>query len=501
MSAELSDQLGLLFSRLSWPSPLVRERAAKAIADMLVDPSLANPVYQYLLSWLSEQKLESICFVGILPIARVSDYSQKRFDVVEIWNRLGAPSIVAWILLREIDPTFPININDALLYSPLSDVEIKHKEYFQKYIKYYIPPIYSFWAKHIEDRALTPFTSYWCSEWDQAVKRHTVALSDNMRYWMSHQGNKYTPADTKMSEIYRSAYIRTLARMVSDGRVDWEVATSLAAEICPIDLSLWHVRPQARPTWWPNCNEDAGEELDTTMLVVWRQVEQMWQHRKSLLSNKQILVSCDGFIGGKSEKSVYFLNIYGLFQRTEGIRTPDLQELAEMYQESTTFLANTKHRSKLRFDGVMQSDDLTACHHQISDWSIVSAIQSARASGAVSRWQRWRIGSLWLPSSCLLDSEIKFYCVEDGITIRHENNVIGVCRDWTDGIKERQHYELPSLSGQYLSIETDIIDAYADKTKSGFCWLCVLTVYFRRDGNSTKYETFQEVRIFGASNG
>ena len=64
----MSSWLDVLLSRLSWPSVIVRAQACRAIANLLIDKEFKEITYQSLTRWMSEQRLESVCFLGILPL-------------------------------------------------------------------------------------------------------------------------------------------------------------------------------------------------------------------------------------------------------------------------------------------------------------------------------------------------------------------------------------------------------------------------------------------------
>jgi hypothetical protein len=66
------DLWDVLFSRLAWPSPIVRERAAAQMSELLVNEEMRDTCLTGVCQWLSEQKLESKVIVGLLPVARAA---------------------------------------------------------------------------------------------------------------------------------------------------------------------------------------------------------------------------------------------------------------------------------------------------------------------------------------------------------------------------------------------------------------------------------------------
>ena len=101
------DEIDLLFQRLVWPSPLVRERAATAIGDLIAFSSQNKEIYLRLLNWIQEWKIESIIAIALLPIIKAfqltSDYDKLSFiNINEIINYISANSITIEKLLVEI---------------------------------------------------------------------------------------------------------------------------------------------------------------------------------------------------------------------------------------------------------------------------------------------------------------------------------------------------------------------------------------------------------------
>src|SRR5258708_1982043 len=65
-----SGHLDLRFSRLLWPSALVREGAACEVARLLLDAALVGVVSARFLQWLASLRHESACGVALLPLLR-----------------------------------------------------------------------------------------------------------------------------------------------------------------------------------------------------------------------------------------------------------------------------------------------------------------------------------------------------------------------------------------------------------------------------------------------
>ena len=91
---------------------------------------------------------------------------------------------------------------------------------------------------------------HWAYECDQIISHLGVAPSRNVfNYWLTKtsDGEHHVASDPTISEVYRSAYLRALARMAATERTTMADLSFLAALACPVDLDLWQIKPSARP--------------------------------------------------------------------------------------------------------------------------------------------------------------------------------------------------------------------------------------------------------------
>ena len=101
----MSDErhLPMLFSQLTWPSPLARERACTAIARLLIDPSHAPAVRDFFLCWLGAQPYESVCGLALLALlrAKMDGGGTCPIPVSDVRGSLRWPSMQSALLLAE----------------------------------------------------------------------------------------------------------------------------------------------------------------------------------------------------------------------------------------------------------------------------------------------------------------------------------------------------------------------------------------------------------------
>lgn len=493
--------LSWLLSRLTWPTLMVRERACIELATLLAHPQEGKAVQDALLTWIAAQQLESVAAIGILPFLYVQmRHEEYRAPMIELVNALHVPSLLAWLLLNELDGAHTLSLVHACRYTETAPKDFHSDPFFAKYVKNFLPPAYVDYIGFIEQQSSLPIWKQWSFEWHHAITH--LKLIPNRReldHWhrRSPGGERYAGVDMMLSEVYRSAYLRTLAwakdQGISPTTLQW-----FAAKTCPVDLDFWKVTPQRKPEWWPFI-QPAQSQLDTIEADIWQQVEALWQQNWMKPKNESSIVAACGVV---CYQNIFFeLEITGLFQRRIGPNMPALAEIATWHNRTKE--AKTKgsslviHRSSLlRFDGNIADIQSESRLHQLADWTLLSAIGPAEPA-AVHRWQMWRLDRpIWLPAPYLSESPLNIMCQPDAIVVQNDSGEIGRWRDWGDGLGEVVVEGLPSKSGQVLHMSKNVIEQFARQKEMTFCWLCQLTGHSKGPGQQ-EWVSSTVQRIYG----
>lgn len=491
------DPFDALFTQFTWPLSLVRERACSTIAELVADPASRTCALTHLLSWLKEQDLESIEANGLLILLRAQSLNSSvpLPEVSTLSNHLSRPSVLSWLLIEELYPGKGYPLEDSLHHSGEPSPSFVVSPLFHQQRENLLPPIYSYMAETIEGRGHFPFVRQWAYEWDQMAGHLEVAPSTKaFDYWLTKtsDGEHYVASDPIMSEVYRSAYLRALARMADLGgltRTDLSFLTALA---CPVDLDLWQLRPSARPPWWPQ-GKTTTSEFDSSIGIIWDQMADLWTQQQN---TEWTLAEASGFI--RRDTSVYEMEILGVFQKCLGPEEPKLTDVVDWYHNKNAVSLHCPN--PLRCRGTAETQPLGRLAHESGDWTMIPAAQSAHIAGNPPRWQSWRISRhVWLPTPGIVTSDaVTFGLDNDRIIARFGDIEAGRWFDWTDGLSDRIAEPLPPPSGQALQMPRRLIANFAKETNSTFCWICRLTVYYRKQ-TYEEYSEYTDCRAFGAS--
>jgi len=489
-----NQKLPLLFSRLTWPSGMVRERACTAIADLLVDSQWAEIVHRHLICWIKEQMLESLVGIGLLIYlrARLLDSNLRISAVEELLSALHRPSVLSWMLINELAPSRVHSPNWTALNSGSAPGDFEPAPFFIRYSRNFLPSKYTDLAERIEETRDIPFIRQWAFEWHKILERIGKKPSlGPMDFTGMENSDHYVVIDFELSEVYRSAYLRALAWAIMLGVLSETDAQFLAIIACPIDLGLWRLKPTSRPAWWPTPHEPEGK-IDTVPAQIGRQIELLW--------DKQRAERDDWIIGGASGRvhegaTIYDLEIFGFFQICLGALAPNPEELADWYRRRK----NLQYVPwSLHFRGGVDPVSPQTMSRNFGDWSVLPAV-SLFMPYTTPRWQYWRIyRGVWLPSPFLCSKRLTFQCSDEALIIRDGEEIIGKWNDWTDGLREKVSADLNPSTGQYLLLQREKVEAFASETKSVFCWICRLAGH-HREYDYQPYKHFADHRLYGTT--
>lgn len=493
----LDQELFFLFSRLTWVSGMVREKACVAIADLIINSRQSDIIQQKLLTWIKIQKLESIAVIGLLVFCRlkITDNNFIFLPLDEFKYAINKPSILSGIILSELFPNNVIAIDYLKLHSSTALSNFEISSFFTNYSSNFIPHVYTNYAKGIEIEKRIPFLRQWAYEWQQLLEElGKNPSSKSLDFWGRPNYEYYITFDAELSEVYRSAYLRTLAWAVTMGAISEKDAKIFAAKTCPIDLGLWRIAPTSKPIWWPKVEQLDGQ-IDTIPAQIWNQVEKAWQQQLSQ-DNDWIIAEASGRVSESGNTVAYDLEIFGVFQICNGTSVPNFGEITQWYSQENA--VREPSSDSIKFEGYIDVFPSNFIEETFGDWSVLPAAIPTYPN-TVPRWQSWRIKrNIWLPNPFFETETLRFYCSNDALITQDGEDIIAKWFDWTDGLGEKISANLSPATGQYLLIRQDKIKEIEETTNSVFCWVCRLTVYNRKyDGEP--YEKFTDYSQYGAT--
>ena len=492
---ERNPPLGILFARLAHPEGIVRERSCWAIARLLNSSSTTEPTREALTTWMNQQRLESIAIFALLIWirARAENAGIELPNPETIGSSFPRHSLVSWLLLQDVygpdcpEPDWKCTFSEGLRRDFTPD------PFFLKHAIHFVPPVYAENANQIAREKGIPFVSQWAWEWSGLVQDLSIIPDGHvLRSRGDADSDLHVCYDFRLSEIYRSAYLRTLSWAMHHRFLDREEALMHAVGCCPIDVGLWGIPPGHLPAWWPTVSEP-GDTIDETVGRVMERLKTLF-HEQTLSEDGCSLVEASGLIQGKNVHVE--LEIYGVFQKCLGPREP---EIAEVVQDFRWNIARPlAFDSWTRFSGHLIPWPQSSYVDNKEHWEIVPAFTRIE-SPVVSRWQWWRhYRQVWSPALCLVDGPLDISVTEDGVLYDYKSSQVGRWTDWSSGLRYTRDANLPPATGQALYVRRELLEAFARANNYSFCWMWRIIGY-HRTGSWGKYDTVSFEGELGAT--
>lgn len=236
--------IDILLQRLLWPSPLVRERTASAIGQLLKLSPNKEQIYAKLLNWIKNQKMETTIAIGLLPIAKSAEtgsQSLKYIKIHELIECLPITSLVIDEIIKEIIGLFGEVVNWQSRWKGINVVPVDYipSDFFERYIKGFLPPIYADRVRRIERNGLVDFTKQWA--YSSAEILGESAIEEQVGDVMDFLGNNNSflnGMSSYLSEIYRSAFLRVLQAFYMLEKIPDDIFLMYAYGTLPVDLSF-----------------------------------------------------------------------------------------------------------------------------------------------------------------------------------------------------------------------------------------------------------------------
>jgi hypothetical protein len=252
-----SGAMRTLLNRLFWPTPDIASASCQATALLLENTATHETASEEFLRWLSSQDSEYRTALGLLPILyarQVLDVKPDRLPTPgRLQSAMKSPSPLSQAYLRAmsaqdlvLEVYSPGFIDDALL--PKIDLSefsttMVHDDG--------VPGVFLSVMDEISRRTHRNFIQHIAAEWEHLMNMPAHQNLDPRPDIVWDLRDGYVPIVTRRTEVYMSAFLRTLSWLVHVGVLDQLASESYSALVSPVILGFWKTQPQCRPSWWP----------------------------------------------------------------------------------------------------------------------------------------------------------------------------------------------------------------------------------------------------------
>lgn len=506
------DTLDILIQRLIWPSPLVRERAATALAHLLSSSTIKENVLQKLLSWIHEQKLESVVAIGLLPVIKTlsiaedpsslkhidinsvagaipfnSEVIERLFDEIAFITRAGRPKLPPYV---EVEP-----VTDD--YSP--------NPFFEKYAKTFVAPIYMDRAEEIERRTRRQFIKQWfCTADNMARDAKTSLNTDQVYYYARSEHAEFlTGFSSKISEVYRSAFLRVLETFYQNGDIPEDFYLKYAYATLPIELSKWKILPNRAPEWWPKLIQPTEPDAEKANPIAAISFD---SSPEDLINNPEgmVLIAAEGAIqpaNGWVDDPMHSFALIAFGYKVVGPQLPTPDEVAGEISYSPS-LVTIPSKTDRPFNFLEDKGNHVLMNGnpiRVKD-IIVYPLVARDSDLCIALWQYFRDYDVSFNLNHALSQNLEITLYKNKWQLEDKNGkAVAMYADWLEGLKERYDRGVPIPHGQFMMLDRDFLNTWlnSDKLRLGFL---LKNTYRSKQHNYDEIKKYEEAKLLNVSN-
>jgi hypothetical protein len=241
--------LRMLLERLNWPVRFTRWLAAREFGELLESKTHNKIATSAYLHWLRTRQFESQIASGLAVLYFTSEKGLPAFS--EVCGHINRPSIIADVMLQHIYGYGRRRGGWESAHSGLAPASFKSDTFFDDHKGAHVPQIFGNYIERMERDTGFPFLQQWAYEWRNLMEATGSPYSDFPYYFIGLRllrtgiMGQFSQAQC---DVYRSAYLRTLAFAVSQG-MPLADAVYRSLLCLPLNLELSRLKPIERPRW------------------------------------------------------------------------------------------------------------------------------------------------------------------------------------------------------------------------------------------------------------
>ena len=302
----------------------------------------------------------------------------------------------------------------------------------------------------------------------------------------------------ELSEIYRSAFLRSVTFGVLAGVLPKDEAIFLNILTCPVDLGIWKSKTYNKPDFWPKIHDETDIEK-----TIWEKISIL----KNQIENKSnwIISEASGRLYEKN--SIYDLRIMGIFEiPIDEQCQPNFEKVSKEYNAN-----GIKYEPKNEHHPVLEGRAKFLSPMDLNGYNHVLPVSGFVEPRGIANWQYFKIRrKIWIPMPFILskkleftfegdkttilgsDVDLEFNFSEKGLMIDDGNNIFAKWMYWTDSLTEKTNLLLLPSNGQYLIIKKETINHFLLESGLKFSWLCELIKYEKKGIVDVTYDKINE---------
>jgi len=493
INENLLDSLDVLLSRLIWPSPLIRERAATALSFLLSDKIVSKAVLQRLSNWLRKRDLESITVLALLPIVKSTrrDGKNSPLDFESIKKIILRPSINTESILKEIARSMGGNLLTKDKFEETREPqnlsicprEYEPSKFFLNYAKSFLPQMHFLKAERLRDETGYDLIKQWGWEAEHIEKELNVheELGEVMDFYGRSNGSLMIGMSSLFSEIFNASFIRSIYIGYKLGHIPKQILLKWTFSHCPVDLSFWDIFSQQTPKWWPNMNQSSGSKIDISRSGIWESINDLItssESRHKVLAIDGPLRPFDGWFKNSLDTTIMLIPFA---YRIRGGKLPDPKELINDGTLYSFISLNVDSSSPLSYfdpsNKYLNQDSIGGSREKdMTTFPLVSKLRTL----PLNFWQAFRVyREPFGLSENLFSLANRMKPGQDSWAFFEKDKEVAVGYTWRVGFFERQADGFDVPSGQVIEIDRAWLEKILEYQKVRLGYVARVNMTFR----------------------
>lgn len=248
--ASNESSLRMLIERLNWPVRMVRWRAAREYGALLSSKDYSKRALKVYLDWLSSRQFESEIGSALAVLLCTAKNELPSFRAVV--GYISKPSILADMMLQSVYGRGKIKGQWEKAHSGEVPPSFRPGKFFLDHKSAHVPPIFGDSLSGLEAKTGLPFMRQWAFEW-HCLMESTKSPHSGYPYHFNdlhlNRAGVNGQFSQRQCDVYRSAFLRTLACAVDCWDMPANKADQWALDTLPVNRGLVELDPVDRPPW------------------------------------------------------------------------------------------------------------------------------------------------------------------------------------------------------------------------------------------------------------
>lgn len=463
--------LEFLAARLSWPVPVVRWRAARALRDLLNSRETKFEATKLLLQTLAAARCEaeSCSVLTVFLMAR----SDARPEIHSVCTSLRHPSILSSLLLQHMYGDNGPAWEHA--HSGMAPRFFEPEPYFEKHITAHVPPILSTHLRKLEQQTNLPFMRQWAFEWQKLQDATGTARTEYPYYFSNNSGvhrgmiGQYIQGQ---GNLFRSAYLRTLACAVNIWNMPVEFAKFYTMDVVPATPGIFEIDPARRPGWLADFPERCATSPDSLGCLV-----------NELLSSVQDLRLRPVFIRAPIS---YEIAEYGELHISAYLATQEFEN--DYVPECKTELADFEAGLKTEVDRPTTPLD----NFSDSRLGTLAPVCTSMLPRPHGYWQGHYFSTgMPVAASYVLPSDTRMLCTRGGVELQKGDSLVGTTAFWHDHWSPEYPRDGATRCGVWASLMSSLLDHALVRLERKLVWKASIHLW-KRTHEFGEYKPFEK---------